>query len=66
MNYTAPDAFESDFSPTPRHSAPAYLEAITILDKMERTETRRRLEADAEKQWGVDWRSRPQPTPIRL
>ena len=39
---------------------------VAILDKIERAETRRRLEADAEKQWGVDWRSRPQPTPIRL
>ena len=44
----------------------AYLEAMALLDKMERAETRRRLEADAEKQWGVDWRSRPPSTPIRL
>ena len=46
--------------------SPAYLEAEAILDKMERAETRRRLEADAEKQWGPDWRSRPTPPAIRL
>ena len=28
--------------------------------------TRATLEADAETQWGPDWRSRPQPAPIRL
>jgi hypothetical protein len=45
----------------PPHMKPssAFLSAMDLCDKMERTETRRRVHSDAVRQWGPDHASRP-------
>ena len=47
--------------PTHMQPSPAFLAAMDACDKMERAETRRRLEADAVRQWGASHESRAPP-----
>ena len=46
--------------------AAAELSLAEEEEKARRLAMRARIEADAEKMWGPDWRSRPTPAPIRL